>query len=71
MNEARLIHIPENPLPEGMAARFLTAEDGVPLRIATLPALEKARGSILVMPGWAEYIEKYAEVAGELRERGF
>lgn len=71
MAEAPLIRIPENPLPEGMATRFLQAKDGINLRIATLPELPEAKGSFLVVPGWAEYIEKYAEVAEELKDRGY
>lgn len=71
MAEAPLIRIEQNPLPEGMSARFIEAWDGIKLRLATLPTLPDARGSILVVPGWAEFIEKYAEVAGELRDRRF
>ncbi|WP_370334611.1 alpha/beta hydrolase [Parvularcula marina] len=71
MSDAHLIEIPENPLPEGMSAHFIEAADGARLRIATLPKLDHAKGSFLVVPGWAEFIEKYAEVATELRDKQY
>ena len=71
MGDAPLIQIPENPLPEGMTAHFVEAADGIKLRVAELPQMAGAKGSFLVVPGWAEFIEKYVEVAEDLRARGF
>jgi lysophospholipase len=71
MNDAPLIEIDQNPVPAGTKVEFVTAKDGATLRIAALPVEGEARGSILVHPGWAEFIEKYFEVANELRARGF
>lgn len=71
MTEAPIIQIPENPQSQDLTARYLNSYDEARLRIATLPGLDEAKGSFLVVPGWAEYIEKYAEVAQELRGRSF
>ncbi|ADM10226.1 lysophospholipase [Parvularcula bermudensis HTCC2503] len=76
MGDAPLITVPHNPLPEGLSAFFVSSYDGATLRLATLngpsgPSAPGRRGAILVHPGWAEYIEKYGEVAEELHHRGF
>ena len=50
----------------------LAAHDGLPLRTAvwTAPA-GGARGSVLLLQGRAEFIEKYGETVGDLHARGF
>lgn len=70
MTDAPLIHVPENPIPDGLTVRFVEASDGARLRVAFLPT-ENARGTVLVHPGWSEFLEKYLEVATDLRARGF
>jgi lysophospholipase len=46
--------------------------DGVSLRTASwIPDGERARGTVLLMQGRAEFIEKYAETVAELLARGF
>ncbi|MCA0407503.1 MAG: alpha/beta hydrolase [Proteobacteria bacterium] len=61
-------------LPEGEALR-LSADDGFALRAAFFrpPADARAnpRGTIFLLQGRAEFIEKYAEVIAELLARGF
>lgn len=55
--------------PEGGAAWWVTAEDGVRLRVGHWPAPRgehRDRGTVLLFPGRTEYIEKYGRVA-----RGF
>ncbi|KAJ55270.1 hydrolase [Actibacterium mucosum KCTC 23349] len=55
--------------PPGGAAFWITATDGVRLRIAMWTGGEK--GQVLLIPGRTEYIEKYGQAAGELIARGF
>ena len=50
----------------------LVAHDGLPLRTAVWPAPSgRARGSVVLLQGRAEFIEKYGETVGDLRARGF
>ena len=53
-------------------ARWLRASDGVRIRIAAWrPEEEEAKGTILILPGRTEHIEKYHETASAFAERGF
>jgi lysophospholipase len=54
-------------------ARWLTAEDGIRLRIASFPAGGKApgRGPLLFLNGMSEFIEKHLETVADLQARGF
>lgn len=54
--------------PEGRA-HWITAADGVRIRVAVWP--EGAKGTLLIVPGRTEYIEKYSEVARQMSLRGF
>ena len=56
--------------PEGGAAFWLTAEDGVRIRIGVWPHAG-ARGTVLMLPGRTEYVEKYGRTAAELARRGY
>ena len=50
----------------------LVARDGLPLRTAVWPARPGgARGTVVLLQGRAEFIEKYAETVGDLHARGF
>ena len=51
-------------------AIWVHAEDGVRLRLGYWP-LEGAKGTVLIMPGRTEYVEKYGRVARELATRGY
>jgi lysophospholipase len=66
-----LCDIPQNPIPEGPRVTRIETGDGVALRVATWLPLEPARGTILLMQGRAEFIEKYAETIGDLLRRGY
>ena len=55
--------------PAGGAAHWIEADDGARLRLAAWPA--GGRGTVLILPGRTEYIEKYGPAAGELAARGF
>lgn len=66
-----LIGLPENPVPEGAICGAVTADDGVTLRFARWPASAGRRvGTVCLLQGRAESIEKYFEVIGDLRRRG-
>jgi lysophospholipase len=67
-----LLATPDNPVPrQGVVMAVLTA-DGVPLRVAHWPATAKpVRGTVCILQGRAEFIERYFEVVEELRQRGY
>lgn len=64
-----LVEVAENPLPPGGGLVPLVAADGVTLRAAYWPG--GPRGTVLILPGRSEFIEKYGECVGELQSRGF
>lgn len=53
--------------------RFVASRDGKRLRVATWDAApaSKPRGVCVLLDGQTEFLEKYEEVIGELRGRGF
>lgn len=55
--------------PDGGRAFWLTARDGVRLRIGVWD--KGAKGTVLLFPGRTEYIEKYGRAAKDLAARGF
>ena len=55
--------------PEGGAAYWLDANDGVRIRVGVWS--EGPKGTVLLMPGRTEYIEKYGLVIGDLRQHGY
>lgn len=67
----RFISLPDNPMPEGLEARTVTTEDGVSLRAGLVRPAGPVRGTVALLQGRAETIEKYYEVIGELAARGF
>lgn len=68
----RLVDLPGNPLRQGGWVAIVEGCGGVPLRAAFWPATVAApRGTVLVVQGRAEAIEKYFETVGDLRARGF
>lgn len=69
MLPAPLFSSPDAPL--NGAASWVEAEDGAHLRAALFAACGTIRGSVVLSPGRTEPIEKYAEVIGELQDRGF
>ncbi len=69
---ATLTDIPENPCPEGADVFWFEGYDGQNLRGAIWPAIVASpRGTVLLLGGRTEFIEKYFEVIARLRERGF
>jgi lysophospholipase len=66
-----LISTPANPVPEGAVTGVLKTHDGVALRFARWAPPQGRKGTLVVLPGRAEFIEKYFEVVAEARSRGF
>ena len=66
---AALYPSPDNPPPPGASVSFLRAADGTRLRAASWQASGRARGTVVLLQGRAENIEKYFETVGELRAR--
>jgi lysophospholipase len=67
-----LVGTPKNPIPLGASTGFIEVRKGLRLRFASWQsALRERHGTVCIFPGRAEFIEKYFEVVGELRRRGF
>lgn len=69
--KAPVVLLPENPMPEGGEAFWLTAQDGARLRVFTWKGGDVSRGTVFLFGGRTEFVEKYFEVVRELRARGF
>lgn len=69
----RLVPPPEGlAFPEGTETVILDAADGIKLRsICIAPTVTPCRGTIFVLQGRAEFIEKFGEVFAKLLARGF
>lgn len=66
-----LCTIVENPAPAGAVVSAIAARDNWNLRAARWSCGAACRGTIAILPGRAEFIEKYFEVIGELLSRDF
>lgn len=63
---------PDNPIPEGAVSGFVRTRDGKSIRYGRFPArVSPARGTVTILQGRAEFIEKYFESIESLRDRGF
>lgn len=72
LNGPDLVNIASNPIPEGVRAGFFKTSDKVRLRYAYWPRSEgEHRGTICLVQGRTEYIEKYFETIADFRRRGF
>jgi lysophospholipase len=67
----RLVSIPANPAPDNVAVGAVTTRDNVTLRYARFAPPPGRKGTVVVLQGRAEYIEKYFETVRDLRARGF
>ena len=67
----RLVSIPSNPVPEGAVTGAVKTSDGVLLRYARWGCGPRYKGTVCLLHGRAEYVEKYFEIVRELRSRGF
>ena len=71
-NGPNLVNIPSNPIPERARVGFFRTSDNVRLRYALWPKSEGAhRGTICLVQGRTEFIEKYFETIADFRRRGF
>ncbi len=67
-----LFATPGNPVPEGANVGTVVTADGVAVRFAYWrPSAGRRLGTVTLLQGRAECIEKYFEVIGDLRRRGF
>jgi len=67
----KLVSIPANPVPDDVVAGAIKTPDGVNLRFARWAPPPGRKGTVLVLQGRAEFIEKYFETVRDLRARGF
>jgi len=62
---------PDNPVPDGAEVLRVTTKDGVALRAAHWRPEGEAVGTVCLLQGRAEFVEKYFEVVRDLLERRF
>jgi lysophospholipase len=68
----QLLEIPDNPIPKRPVVTQITTRDGIPLRVTRWrQTTRRVRGTVCILQGRAEFIERYFEVIAELRRRGF
>jgi len=71
-NGPSLVNIASNPLPDGARVGYFKTSDNVRLRYAFWPkSAGKQRGTICLVQGRTEFIEKYFETIADFRKRGF
>jgi lysophospholipase len=71
-SDGLLVSTPRNPVPGGGAAGHFLAADGARIRFAWWgPTGMNKLGTVCILMGRAEFIEKYFEVISDLRRRGF
>lgn len=67
-----LTGLPDFPVPDNAIDGMLNVRSDGKIRYALFPATtDVPRGTVCLLNGRAEFIEKYFEVVGELRQRGF
>jgi lysophospholipase len=67
-----LTAIPGNPIPGNGRVSTVELADGICLRVARWrPTVKRMNGTVLLIQGRAEFIEKYFETIADLRRRGF
>src|SRR6476469_212144 len=67
----QLVSTPANPSPDQVVTGALKTADGVTLRFARWAPPPGRRGTVVLLQGRAEFIEKYFETVRDLRARGF
>jgi lysophospholipase len=67
-----LVSLSINPVPSGADERSFEGYDGTHLRSALWqPTVSPCRGTVCLIEGRGEYIEKYFETIADLRRRGY
>jgi lysophospholipase len=61
----------DNPIPGSPVVEEIRASDGMRLRVAYWLPETATKGTVCILQGRAEFIEKYFETIGELLDRGF
>jgi lysophospholipase len=67
----KLVSSPPNPVPDNVVTGAVKTRDGVTLRFARWAPPPGRKGTVLLLQGRAEFIEKYFECVRDLRTRGF
>jgi lysophospholipase len=67
----KLVSIPANPVPDQVVTGTVKTPDGVNLRFARWAPPPGRKGTVVILQGRAEFIEKYFETVRDLRARGF
>src|SRR6476660_5218727 len=71
-NGPTLAVVSSNPVPEGARVGMFETADRVKLRYATFPkGAGAAKGTICLVGGRTEFIEKYFETIADFQSRGF
>ncbi len=65
-----LVVTPENPLPEGAVCSQIVTADGIKLRVMTA-RVRSAKGTVVVLGGRADFMERYFETMCNFMARGF
>lgn len=67
-----LCDIPANPMPEGGLGGYFFTRDKVKLRYGLWPKTRgRSKGTVCIVHGRTEFIEKYYETITNMQERGF
>jgi len=67
----RLVETDADPVPAGAEVDRLVASDGVAIRVARWLPEGATRGTIVILNGRTEFIEKYFETVGDLLRRRY
>lgn len=67
----RFAEIPGNPAPHNLVGGFIETSDRRRLRYAVAKLPGASRGTVILLQGRNEAIEKYFETIGDLNDRGF
>ena len=62
---------PRDPAPAGAHAEWLSTPDGTRIRVARFATADPNRGTVVILNGRTEFIEKYFETIDDLMTRGF
>ncbi|WP_417584346.1 alpha/beta fold hydrolase [Pelagibacterium sp.] len=66
------VHLDTNPIPSGARSGFFSTSDNVRLRYGIFPKQgEASRGTVVLVQGRTEFIEKYFETVADFQKRGF
>lgn len=67
-----LCAVASNPVPEGANVGYFRTSDGIRLRYALFPRTGKThKGTVCIVQGRTEFIEKYFETIADFQKRGF